>query len=68
MMIYKVILGQYYVIVEAAKCGGEGSLIKMRNIIKSHVQSNKGMYEEAKNAMLEKLDALKVCQILKYLL
>ncbi|XP_014187092.2 uncharacterized protein LOC102309324 [Haplochromis burtoni] len=44
---------------EAAKCGGNGQLHNMKTIIKSHVRSNKEMYEEAKNAMLEKVDALK---------
>lgn len=68
MMIPIVILAQFYIVVEAAKCGGNGQLHNMKTIIKSHVRSNKEMYEEAKNAMLEKVDALKVCHILKCML
>lgn len=68
MMIPIVILAQFYIVVEAAKCGGNGQLLNMKTIIKSHVRSNKEMYEEAKNAMLEKVDALKVCHILKCML
>lgn len=44
--------------IEAAAFRGPGTLNNMRETIERHVHSNKGMFEWAKNTMLEKLNAL----------
>ncbi|XP_005952618.1 uncharacterized protein LOC102298649 [Haplochromis burtoni] len=45
---------------KAAEFEGEGTLYNMRETITDHVHSNKDMFEQAKNTMLEKLHRLKV--------
>ncbi|XP_039467052.1 nuclear GTPase SLIP-GC-like [Oreochromis aureus] len=45
--------------IKAAAFRGPGTLNNMRETIERHVHSNKGMFEQAKNTMLEKLNALK---------
>ncbi|XP_025762007.1 nuclear GTPase SLIP-GC isoform X2 [Oreochromis niloticus] len=44
--------------IKAAAFRGPGTLNNMRETIERHVHSNKGMFERAKNTMLEKLNAL----------
>ncbi|KAM9392889.1 nuclear GTPase SLIP-GC-like isoform 1-T3 [Pholidichthys leucotaenia] len=45
---------------KAAEISGKGALKKMRDTIENHMESNKEMFELAKNAMLEKLNNLQV--------
>ncbi|XP_039467630.1 nuclear GTPase SLIP-GC-like isoform X2 [Oreochromis aureus] len=47
--------------IKAAAFRGPGTLNNMRETIERHVHSNKGMFEQAKNTMLEKLNALMQC-------
>ncbi|CAI5675414.1 unnamed protein product [Oreochromis niloticus] len=52
---------------DARKISGNDALKKMRKTIETHVSSNRNMYEDAKETMLEKMDELMmiICKELK---